>query len=622
MDFNTLNIYGNVQRIKRIYTLFTTLILVGFIAGILILISNDNWLQVIVVGATIPLVLLSYYFIRKTRFELASVFLAVILFTLITIISTSGQGIHAITNLGFPAILIIASLVIRKRTLIFLVFYAILCVAWLVFGELLGLYQPGPWARSVPGDFFTVLVIIVATTVMVRSLTEALFRSHQDVQRELAERKRAEEKLAYDALHDALTGLPNRSLFLDRLTQRMDHARRHPQERFGILYIDLDRIKVINDSLGHAVGDQLLIETSRRLTRCMRPTDTVARLGGDEFAILVDECLEASDVVHAAEKVQSELSATIMIEGLNRLTSASIGITVYDVRYTDAKEMLRDADAAMYRAKARGGGHYAVFDETMHASAMALLQIEADLRHAVEHKEWLVYYQPIVTLPERKLVGVEALVRWQHPQRGMVNPDEFIHAAEDSGLILPMGEYVLREACRQVYAWRGKKHPGLFVSVNLSGRQFQSDLLIELVSQTLDETGMSGDGLQLEITESIAMQDLSHTARVLGDLDQMGIRIALDDFGNGYSSLSYLNRFPIRILKVDRTFIRDLVKMKSSGTITRAIVSMGHALDMQVVAEGVETEEQLQYLQSIDCDEIQGFLISPPVPVKELESLL
>jgi EAL domain-containing protein (putative c-di-GMP-specific phosphodiesterase class I) len=276
----------------------------------------------------------------------------------------------------------------------------------------------------------------------------------------------------------------------------------------------------------------------------------------------------------------------------------------------------------MYRAKSKGGGHYTIFDDTMHASAMALLQLEADLKHAVENQEWQVYYQPVVTLPDRTIVGVEALVRWLHPQRGIINPVEFIHVAEETGLILPMGEYVLREACKQVKTWRESRHPGLMVSVNLSGRQFQVQQLANTIKQILDETGFTGDGLQLEITESVAMKDLNYSAMTFTDLDRMGIQISLDDFGNGYSSLGYLNRFPIKILKIDRAFIKDIEKKQNNQTITKAIISMSHALGLDVVAEGVETEEQLAFLQTIFCDKVQGFLISRPLPAEQLESLL
>jgi diguanylate cyclase (GGDEF)-like protein len=621
-DFNPLAIYGDVRRIARIFFVFNLIILISLGAGIVILLANGNALQAEFLGATLPLVLIGFFLISKKKFEAAAIFLAVILFLLITIVATSGLGIHHISNFSFPAILIVASLVTRKRTLVFLTIFAIACVAWLVFGELAGLYTPAPLERSVPGDFVTVTVLLIATAFMVRLLTESLFQSSLEVQKELNERKRAEERLAYDALHDALTGLPNRTLFNDRLSQRLDHAHRHPQDLFAVLFIDLDRFKVVNDSLGHAVGDQLLIVSAQRLTACLRPEDTVSRLSGDEFTILLNDLAEISDAMRIAERIETQLSSTSMIENLNRVTTASIGIAVFNGSYTGPQEMLRDADSAMYRAKSMGGGHYAIFDDTMYASALALLQLEADLKRAVENQEWQVYYQPIISLPGREIIGVEALVRWRHPQRGIVNPSEFIQVAEDTGLILPIGEYVLRQACTQVKCWRDGKHPGLWVSVNLSGRQFEDRNLLNTIEKILAEAGLPGDGLQLEITESVAMKDFSYSARVLDSLDQLGIQISLDDFGNGYSSLGNLNRFPIKNLKIDPSFIKNIERIPNNEAITTAIISMGHALNIEVVAEGVETEQQLAFLQSFSCDKIQGNLISPAVPSEQLEKLL
>jgi diguanylate cyclase (GGDEF)-like protein len=442
------------------------------------------------------------------------------------------------------------------------------------------------------------------------------------VKKELVERKRAEERLAYDALHDALTGLPNRTLFFDRLGQKIEHARRHPEDLFAVLFIDLDRFKVVNDSLGHTVGDQMLVATAQRLTQCLRSEDTVSRLSGDEFAILLSDIRDISDAIRVAERVQTKLTSTSMIENLNRVTTASIGIAVYKDSYTHPQELLRDSDSAMYRAKAMGGGHYVIFDDAMYANAMALMQMEADLKRAVENNEWQVYYQPIVRLPDKEIIGMEALLRWNHPQRGIIFPAEFIHIAEDTGLILPIGKYVLQEACAQVKAWRKGKYPTLWVSVNLSGRQFQDQNLLSIVQQNLIGFKPTEEILHLEITESVAMKDLSQSTRILNELDQLGVKVSLDDFGIGYSSLGYLNRFPIRILKIDRSFINDINENRNSEAIISAIISMGHALKLEVVAEGVETDEQLAFLQSISCDEIQGYLISPPLPADQLEGVL
>ena len=621
-DFNPLEIYGDTQRIARIFYIFTAVILVSLSIGVIILLLNKNTFQAALLVISLPLVLLGFFWTSRKKFESVAIFLAILMLLVITVISTTGLGIHSLSNFGLPAILIVASLVIRKRTLIFLTVFAIACTAWLVFGELSGLFTPDVLVRSVPGDFFTMAVMLIATSIMARLLTESLYQTTRDVQKELVERKRAEERLAYDALHDALTGLPNRTLFNDRLGQKIERTRRHPEELFAVLFIDLDRFKVVNDSLGHTVGDQMLIATARRLTQSLRSEDTVCRLSGDEFAVLLSDFNEISDAVHVAERIQTQLTSASLIENLNRVTTASIGIAVYNGNYTNPQELLRDADSAMYRAKAMGGGHYVIFDDTMYASAMALMQLEADLKRAVENKEWQVYYQPIVRLPDREIIGVEALVRWNHPQRGIIYPADFIHVAEETGLILPIGKYVLEQACAQVKAWRESKHRDLWVSVNLSGRQFQDQNLLNLIQQNLNGIGLSGDGLHLEITESVAMKDISHSARVLNNLDQLGVKISLDDFGNGYSSLGYLNRFPIKILKIDPSFIKDIEESRNSEAIITAIISLSHALNLEVVAEGVETEKQLAFLESISCDKIQGYLVSHPLPAKELEKIL
>ena len=441
-------------------------------------------------------------------------------------------------------------------------------------------------------------------------------------QTDLTARKLIEERLAYDALHDGLTGLPNRDLFMDRLNQKIEHTKRHPDNRFAVLFLDIDRFKVVNDSLGHAVGDQLLITTARRLQLCMRPEDTVSRLSGDEFAILLNEVKDVSDAIRVAERIQARMGETTVLSAVNRTTTVSIGIIMFNDTYTQPQDMLRDADTAMYRAKALGGGRYQIFDANMHTKALALLQLEADLKSAVRNQEWLVYYQPIISLANGKISGVEALVRWMHPQRGIIPPLDFIPEAEEIGLIIPIGEFVLRTACMQVKAWRDAGFSKLWVSVNLSGRQFQDQNLVQKIERILLETGLPSDGLRLEVTESIAMQDLSYSVKILKDLNKLGVNVSLDDFGNGYSSLSYLKQFPLKVLKIDRSFIQDILVNKNSEAITTAIIVMARSLNLEVVAEGVEKEEQLAFLKSKFCDEVQGFLFSKSLPANELTGLL
>lgn len=432
-------------------------------------------------------------------------------------------------------------------------------------------------------------------------------------QTDITARKLAEMRLAHDALHDMLTGLPNRALFMDRLTLRIEHTNRHPDLLFAVLFVDLDRFKVVNESLGHAVGDQLLIATTHRLLQCIRPGDSISRLGGDEFAILLNEIGDANDAIRVAERIQARLVSTSLLASVKRSTTASIGITLFNFEYTKPEDYLRDADTAMYRAKALGGNRHQLFDSSMHANAVALLEMEGELRHAVEHQEWLVEYQPIISMNASKMQGVEALVRWMHPQRGLISPLEFIKIAEETGFIMQIGEYVLRTACLQVMEWRKAGYPDLWVSVNISGRQFQDQNLVKIIQQILAETGLAPSGLLLEITESVAMKDFNYSVKILKELNSLGIHVALDDFGNGYSSLGYLKSLPLKVLKIDKSFIQDILTNKNSDAITTAIIAMGRTLNLEVVAEGVETNSQLDFLVEKRCDKIQGFLLSHPV---------
>jgi diguanylate cyclase (GGDEF)-like protein/PAS domain S-box-containing protein len=442
------------------------------------------------------------------------------------------------------------------------------------------------------------------------------------LQTDVTSQKLVEERMAYGALHDGLTGLPNRELFMDRLSQRVEFTKRHPDSSFAVIFLDIDRFKVVNDSLGHAMGDQLLISLARRLQLCLRPEDTLSRLGGDEFAILLHEVSDVNDAIRVAERFQARIKETTVLSAVSRTSSVSIGIVLFNKIYTHPQDILRDADTAMYRAKALGGGCYQVFNTSMHTKAVELLHLEADMKRAVANQEWQVYYQPILSMTSGGISGVEALVRWNHPKRGMLLPMEFIHEAEDVGLILPIGEFVLHTACLQARAWRGAGHSSLWVSVNLSGRQFQDHDLVQKVSRILAETGLPSDGLRLEVTESVAMQDLSYSIDVMNELNGLGVQVFMDDFGNGYSSLSYLKRFPLKALKIDQSFIQDIMLNKNSEAITVAIIAMAHSLGLEVIAEGVEKDDQKAFLKGIICDHLQGFLFSEPLPGKELTNFL
>ena len=442
--------------------------------------------------------------------------------------------------------------------------------------------------------------------------------AHEDI----TQRKLVEEQLLHSALHDTLTGLPNRALFLDRLQHLLRRSQRRNEFSFAVLFVDLDRFKLVNDSLGHVAGDELLVGTARRLESCLRPGDTIARLGGDEFVILLDEVGDISDATRIAERIHRELEEPFRVAGQEVFTSASIGITLSATGYSTPGDVLRDADTAMYRAKAQGRARHEVFDREMHAQALAQLRIENDLRRALERRELRVFYQPIVELESQRITGFEALLRWQHPQLGLVPPARFIAVAEDTGLILPIGEWVLREACRQMAEWTRSLEPDapLTVNVNISGRQFQRGELLDLIRDVLADAQLPGNRLKLEITESVLLQNPRATAEMIAELREMGIAVCIDDFGTGYSSLSYLHRLAVDALKIDRSFVQEL---DGDGLeLVRTILALAEGLGVEAIAEGVETPTQVARLRQLGSRFGQGYLFSEPVDAELATGLL
>lgn len=437
---------------------------------------------------------------------------------------------------------------------------------------------------------------------------------------ERTERQRAEAQLQHYAFHDRLSGLPNRALLLDRIGRAVEVAKRDDGYLFAALFLDLDRFKVVNDSLGHLLGDELLLAIADRLKNCLRYGDTLARLGGDEFAILFEDVKDISDVTRAAEQIHQALQSSFKLSGQEIFISASIGIALNSNERPE--DLLRNAETAMYRAKAAGRARYQIFDQEMHARAITLLQLEADLRRALAEQEFQVYYQPIVSLTHGQIEGAEALLRWQHPERGLISPASFIPLAEETGLITPIGEWVLQTVCAQQQNWRAQGLPLLSVAVNISACQFRDQDLTHLLDQVLSSSSLPAQSLKLEITETTAMKNIDFSIATLQQLKTRGLEIVIDDFGTGYSSLTYLKRFPINVLKIDQSFIQGITTNADDAMITAAIIGLAHNLKLKVIAEGVETEEQLAFLRSQQCDEAQGYLFSKPVPAPVLTELL
>ena len=452
----------------------------------------------------------------------------------------------------------------------------------------------------------------------------ALLVTELELRTDLTVKRQTQEHLLYSTLHDALTGLPNRSLFTERLRHAMRRATRHPEDLFAVLFLDLDRFKEVNDNLGHFAGDELLRAVARRLEACIRPEDTVARLSGDEFAILLESITESSDAGRVAERIEEALSFPINLGGAEVTTSASMGIVTSSMSHDQPEQILRSADMAMYRAKAAGRARYELFDRAMHSDALARLQLETDLRRAVELAEFRLHYQPVVSLRTGRVTGFEALVRWEHPERGLVQPADFIPVAEETGLIVPMGRWVLFEACRQAREWQSlyPREEPLSISVNLSARQFSQPGLVDQISQALEATGVAPASLRLEITEAAIIDKGRYGLTILNQLRELGVKIYLDDFGTGYSSLSYLHGLPIDAIKIDRAFIGSMETNEDNLRLVKTILALAEIVGIRAEAEGISTAEQLRELRSLNCEQGQGYLFSAPITRDAVEQVL
>jgi diguanylate cyclase (GGDEF)-like protein len=457
--------------------------------------------------------------------------------------------------------------------------------------------------------------------------TKEISEINYKLEQEISARQKAEEKLVYDALHDSLTNLPNRTFLMDRIHLAIKRMKRNQDCNFAILFLDLNRFKFTNDTLGHNIGDQLLIAVSRILKENVRELDTVARLGGDEFVILLEQIASLKDTIFIVERIFQQLQTPIEIEGNTISASMSIGIALSSLQYENSSQILRDADIAMYRAKAKGKSHYEIFNQSMYWQTIKVIELEKDLRRALQRQEFCLYYQPIISLETNKLEGFEALVRWKHPEKGFISPAEFIPLAEDSGLIVPLGDWVLEEACRQLAVWQKQfsNIPGindLRMSINVASQQFQELNFVQKIDQILLNTGLNPECIKLEITERVLIDSEEITQNNFAEIKQRKIKLSIDDFGTGYSSFSYLRRLPIDHLKIDRSFINGIALDLENLEIVRTIIKLAHILGIEAIAEGIETLEQAEKLRALGCEMAQGYYFAKPLPVDQIQSQL
>lgn len=452
----------------------------------------------------------------------------------------------------------------------------------------------------------------------VKNRTQELEEALEKLKIEMNSRRELQSKLLNIALHDSLTGLPNRVLFIRQLEKALSCVKNDANYNFAVLFLDCDRFKVVNDSLGHFVGDELLVAIARRIQSTLSPFDTLARFGGDEFAILLENISDINMAISVAEQILKKLCLAFNLSRYEVFMNASIGISWGNINYEKPEYLLRDADTAMYRAKSLGRARYHVFDPDMHQKAIQLLELENDLRHAVEREEFIIYYQPIITLNTGKIAGFEALIRWQHPTRGIISPLKFIPAAEEMGLIYPINTWVFKNVCQQLHIWQ--KHPAfskdITISINLSARLFSSSNLITIIDNIIEENQINTVNLELEITESVIMEDNDLVRNILQQLKQRNLKLVIDDFGTGYSSLSYLHSFPLNSLKIDKSFVKRMQENQENMGLVPAMIGISHSMGMRAVAEGVETKEQLAQLRSLNCDLAQGYLFSKPLPAE------
>ncbi|WP_252272948.1 putative bifunctional diguanylate cyclase/phosphodiesterase [Pseudomonas subflava] len=595
---------------QRLMQIANVLCVVLLCIGAQMLVSR-SWLNVGLIGASLVLVLVGRWLNRRGRVE-ASVML--VLCSLTAMVSASlwfSQGLYSAAVLGFPAILIVAGMVASLRLFVGLLISILAVVAFLTFAALTGLQRFEPLPLGI-GRMINVSCILLTCAAAVWLLANDLRKTLLRLQREILRVKDSEANFTHLAQHDALTNLPNRLLIRDRMEQAIGHARRDGCQ-VALLFLDLDNFKTINDSLGHAAGDELLQEVARRLHEALRDIDTVSRQGGDEFLVVLADVDDLAAVSSLAGQVQQRLAQPFALKGMQIVTSSSIGISLFPGDGEDFDTLLKHADMAMYQAKAAGRNAYCFFDPRMNADNRERLALELDLRQALSRDEFELHYQPIVDLGSGRLLAAEALLRWRHPERGMLGPDRFIPVAEQSGLMVEIGEWVLHEACRQAMLWQAAGQPRFAVSVNLSAVQFRRGDVVKVVEGALNRFGLSPSCLDLELTESILLQDPQELAR----LKALGVKLSIDDFGTGYSSLAYLQRFQVDQLKIDQSFVRGLDGNPQNRAIVTAIVQMARSLGLHTTAEGIEDEPTRALLAELGCDQGQGYLFARPAPAAE-----
>lgn len=625
----SITVPSECRQVKLISTMLLV-IAIAMTSGVVFMgfFSSNKVVGYVLAGAQVGMV--AAYFMSRTRHYHLAALLALLILSIIPILNitlSSDHSAHALLILliwNILTILLSSTITTMRYTVVFILFN----IATLL---LIPIIIPTVSYNNLvlPLIFNTVisLTILIFTrhrNLMEKDRTLELSRINEQLKVELSERKKAEKLLTHTALHDSLTNLPNRILFMDRLSQTLERAKRHKDFKYAVLFLDLDRFKVVNDSLGHKIGDRLLIESARRLSTCLRGEDTVARFGGDEFVILLEDILDTSDAIHIAERIQNEMSIPFDLDGYKAIIFVSTGIVIGNPSYYQPDDIVRDADIAMYRSKGKGLGRYEIFDSSMLDHVMTRLELETDLRKALNFQEFIVHYQPILEMKTKRIIGFEALVRWQHPTKGLIMPAEFIPVAEETGLIVPIGYWVLDEACRQIHTWQVQfpASPPLSINVNLSPRQCAQPDLVWNISKILKKNDLDGRHLKLELTESLIIDESGAAKTMLAGLRDLGIQVQIDDFGTGYSSLSYLHTLPIDTLKIDRSFISRLGTSANNTEIVQTMFSLAHNLGMKVIAEGVETNEQLSSLQTMQCDFVQGFLFAKPVNSLEAGALL